>query len=82
VFTDPLPSNRCPIVERVGSRGNVFTEPVPGNGSIKNSVALVRKQIIPTEGPTLFGEVNAYFCRYRVSRGQCNGFPQLLISVF
>jgi hypothetical protein len=33
VFTDPLPSNRHPIVARVGSRGKVFAEPLPSNGS-------------------------------------------------
>jgi hypothetical protein len=27
-----------------------------------NSVALVRKRIIPTEGPPLVGEVSANFC--------------------
>jgi hypothetical protein len=29
VFTDPLPSNKRPIVARVGSRGDVFTESLP-----------------------------------------------------
>jgi hypothetical protein len=36
VFTDPLPSNRRPTVTRVGSSGNVFTESLPSNGSIRH----------------------------------------------
>jgi hypothetical protein len=32
VFTDPLPSNKRPIVARFGSRGNMFTESLPSNG--------------------------------------------------
>jgi hypothetical protein len=32
IFTYPLPSNKRPIVTRVGFRGNVFTEPLPSNG--------------------------------------------------
>jgi hypothetical protein len=47
-----------------------------------NSVALVRKRTIPTERPTLVGEVSANFCGERVSRGQRNGSPRPLISVF
>jgi hypothetical protein len=38
VFTDPLPSNRRPIVGRVGSRGNVFTESLSSNGSIRHNI--------------------------------------------
>jgi hypothetical protein len=38
VFTDPLPSNRRPIVPCVGSRGNVFTESLPSNGSIRHNI--------------------------------------------
>jgi hypothetical protein len=34
VFTDPLPRNKHPIVARVGSHGNVFTESLPNSGSI------------------------------------------------
>jgi hypothetical protein len=37
-FTDPLPSGGCPIVARVGSRGNVFTESLPSNGSMRQSI--------------------------------------------
>jgi hypothetical protein len=37
---------------------------------IKNSVAWVRKQTIPTERPPLVGEVSANFCGYRVPCGQ------------
>jgi hypothetical protein len=37
VFIDPLPSNRRPIVARVGSRGNVFTESLPSNGSVRHN---------------------------------------------
>jgi hypothetical protein len=38
VFTDPLPSNRRPIVARVGSRGNVFTESLHINGSVSHNI--------------------------------------------
>jgi hypothetical protein len=38
VFTDPLPSNRRPIVARVGSRGTVFTESLSSDGSILHSM--------------------------------------------
>jgi hypothetical protein len=38
VFTAPLPSNRRPVVARVGSRGNMFTESLPSNGSIRNNI--------------------------------------------
>jgi hypothetical protein len=48
----------------------------------KNSVALVREGTIPTERPPLVGEVSANFCGKRVSRGERNGFPRSLISVF
>jgi hypothetical protein len=44
VFTDPLPSNRRPTVARVGSRGNVFTESLPINGSIRHNIILSRVQ--------------------------------------
>jgi hypothetical protein len=37
-----------------------------------NSVALVRKQTIPTERPPLDGEVSANLCGKRVLRGQRN----------
>jgi hypothetical protein len=47
-----------------------------------NSVALVLEQTIPTERPPLVGEVTANFCGKRLSRGQRNGFPRWLISVF
>jgi hypothetical protein len=46
------------------------------------SVALVRERTIPTKGPPLVGEIRANFCGERVSRGQRNGFPRSLISVF
>ena len=49
----------------------------------KNSVALVRERTIPTERPPLVGEVSANFFADRgVSRGQRNGSPRPLISVF
>jgi hypothetical protein len=38
-----------------------------------NSVAFVRKRIIPTEWQPLVGEFSANFCGQRVLRGQCNG---------
>jgi hypothetical protein len=47
-----------------------------------NSMALVRKQTIPTERPPLVGEVSANFSGYRVSRDQHNASPRPLISVF
>jgi hypothetical protein len=39
------------------------------------SMALVRKKTIPTERPSLVGEVSATFCGWRVSHGQRNGSP-------
>jgi len=45
------------------------------------SVALVRTRTIPTERPPPVGEVSAFADR-GVSRGQRNGSPQPLISVF
>ena len=47
-----------------------------------NSVALVRTRTIPTERPPPVGEVSTNFCDRGVSRGQRNGSPQPLISVF
>jgi hypothetical protein len=47
-----------------------------------NSVALVRERTIPTELPALVGEVSAQLLWIEVSRGQPNGFPRPLISVF
>jgi hypothetical protein len=38
VFTDPLPSSRCPIVVHIGSSGNVFTKSLPGCGSAHHSI--------------------------------------------
>jgi hypothetical protein len=38
VFTYALPSNKIPIVARVGSRGNVFTESLLSNGSIHRNL--------------------------------------------
>ena len=47
------------------------------------SVALVRERTIPTERPPPVGEVSANFFAGRgVSRGQRNGSPRPLISVF
>jgi hypothetical protein len=37
VFIDPLPSNKRSIVASVGSRGNVFTESLSSNGSIRHN---------------------------------------------
>jgi hypothetical protein len=42
-----------------------------------NSMALGRKRTIPTDRPPLVCEVSANFCRYRVSRGECNRSPRL-----
>ena len=48
-----------------------------------NSVALVRERTIPTERPPPVSEVSANFFAGRgVSRGQRNGSPRPLISVF
>jgi hypothetical protein len=38
VFTDPLPNNRRPIVAGAGFRGNVFSESLPSNGSIRHNM--------------------------------------------
>jgi hypothetical protein len=43
---------------------------------------VVRKWTIPTERPPLVSEVCANFCGKSVSRGQRNGSPRPLISVF
>jgi hypothetical protein len=43
---------------------------------------VVRKRTIPTEQPPLVSEVSANFCESRVLRGQRNGSPRPLISVF
>jgi hypothetical protein len=45
-----------------------------------NSVALVRERTIPTERPSLVGEVSATFCGYRVSRGQRNESPRRILG--
>ena len=49
---------------------------------IKFSVALVRERTIPTERPPPVGEVVPNFAGRGVSRGQRNGSPRPLISVF
>jgi hypothetical protein len=38
MFPNPLPSNRRPIVLRVGSHGNVFNESLPSNASIRHNI--------------------------------------------
>jgi hypothetical protein len=52
----------------VGIRAHVDIRPIN-----HNSVALVRKRIIPTERPPLVGEVSANFCGWRVPRCQRDG---------
>jgi hypothetical protein len=47
-----------------------------------NSGASVRQPTTPTERPPLVVEVSANFSGERVSRGQRNGSPRPLISVF
>jgi hypothetical protein len=47
-----------------------------------NFVVLVAQRTIPTERPPHVGEVSADFCGQRVTRGQRNGSPRRLISVF
>jgi hypothetical protein len=44
VFTDPLPSNRHPIAAHVGSRGDVFTESLPSNWSIRHNINIVLRE--------------------------------------
>jgi hypothetical protein len=39
VFSEPLPSNRRLIVAHFGSRGNVFTESLPSNGSVRYNIS-------------------------------------------
>jgi hypothetical protein len=46
-----------------------------------NSVALVRKQTVPTERPPLVAEISVNFLGERVLRGQRDGSPRPLISV-
>jgi hypothetical protein len=41
VFTDPLPSNRRPIVARVCLSGTVFTELLPSNGHTRRSIVCI-----------------------------------------
>jgi hypothetical protein len=48
----------------------------------RNSFALIRKQTILTKRPPFVGEISAIFRGYRRMRGQCNGSPWPLISVF
>jgi hypothetical protein len=45
LFTDPLPSNGRLIVARISFRGNMSTEPLPGNGSIRHSINFSRREI-------------------------------------
>jgi hypothetical protein len=45
VFTDPLPSNIRPIIARVGSIGNVFTESLPSNGYIRHNINMYLTEI-------------------------------------
>jgi hypothetical protein len=40
MFMDPLPSNRCLIVARFGSRGTVFPESLRSNGSIRHNIMM------------------------------------------
>ena len=51
-------------------------------GGLCFSVALVRERTIPTERPPPVGEVSATFAGRGVSRGQRNGSPRPLNSVF
>jgi hypothetical protein len=46
-----------------------------------NSVALVRERTIPTERLPLVGEASAYFCGWRVPRGQ-RDIPTAVFSPF
>jgi hypothetical protein len=41
-----LSSNKCPIVAHVGSRGNVFTESLTSNGSMRHNILSVPEIIL------------------------------------
>jgi hypothetical protein len=41
LFTDSLPNNIRPIVACVGSRGNIFTESLPSNGSNCHNILIL-----------------------------------------
>jgi hypothetical protein len=45
VYTDPLSSNRPPIIAGVGFRGNVFTEPFPSNGSMRRNIFIIHETV-------------------------------------
>jgi hypothetical protein len=63
LFTDPLPSNGRPIVARVRSRGNVFTESLPSNGSIRHSI------YVPTYSLNHLHYIRVYLlCRWFLKR--------------
>jgi hypothetical protein len=47
-----------------------------------NSLVLVRERTIPTERPTLVGEVSANFLGQNVSRSQRRGSPTAVFSAF
>ena len=65
-------------------RNNI--QPTPKNVSAKttyiNSMALVRERTIPTERPPPSAKLVPTFADKGVSRGQRNGSPRPLISVF
>jgi hypothetical protein len=44
-FTDPLPSNRRRIFALVGSRGNVFADALPNNGSVRHNMLVSNMDI-------------------------------------
>lgn len=41
MFTDPLISSGRPVVACVRFRGNMFTDSLPGNGSVRHNICIV-----------------------------------------
>jgi hypothetical protein len=65
VFTYPLPSNRHPIVALVYSRGNVFTESLPSNGSIHHNNQYPSRDMNSSPHVSLIVIASANFLRWR-----------------
>jgi hypothetical protein len=69
MFPDPLPSSRRPIVARVGSHGNVFTESLPSSGSMRHNTYMHTLQ--NSIYPYLYG-YTAYVCAIFRNHKQCD----------
>jgi hypothetical protein len=63
MFTDPLTSNRRSIDMCIGSRGNVFTESLPSNESIRYNIDQERWAMI-WKKTVLVGTISAFTQRY------------------